>query len=101
MRGDDQHHMNLTLALGLKYEPPQRTEFLPSRQEGAPSDFKQAMPSTDTALKSSPVIDVKPIENKHPSPKPSDKKDYDYLAYNMRATLDIIHAVGTQLHITI
>jgi len=93
--------MSLTLALGLKYDPPQRTEFLPIRQEGISDDLKQGTTTSTTRLKDSPVIDIKAIERDAPSAIQTDHQQYHYLSYNMHATLNILHAIGTQLHITI
>lgn len=93
--------MSLTLALGLKYESPKKTAFLPSRQEGATFDLEQAPTSNNTSVQSNPILDVKAIETNTPSTIQTSHKHYDYLTYNMRATLDIMHAIGTQLHITI
>ncbi|GEM_PF-5098745 len=93
--------MGLTLALGLKYEPSQRAEFLPSRQEATSFNLKQGLTSNDTNVKNNPVIDVKPIEINTPPTTRINNQHYDYLTYNIRATLDIMHAIGTQLHITI
>jgi len=93
--------MSLTLALGLKYESPQKTEFSPLRQEGLSANLKQDVPSRDTALKSQPVIDVKPIKTTTAATTPATNQQYNYLSYNMHATLNILHAIGTQLHISI
>jgi hypothetical protein len=93
--------MSLTLALGLKYEPPQRTEFLPSRQEGTSFNLEQGLTPNDTSVKSNPVIDVKPIEINTPPTTQVSSQHYDYLTYNIRATLDILQAIGTRLHISI
>lgn len=93
--------MSLTLALGLKYESPQKTKFLPSRQESTAFGLEQSPTSDSTSVKSDPVIDIKPIEKSAPLTVQTGRQHYHYLAYNMRATLDIIHAIGTQLHITI
>ncbi len=101
MGGENRHYMNLTLALGLKYESLQRAKFLPSRQEGTAFDLEQGRTSNNTSVKSDPVIDVKPIEINIPPSTQAGSQRYDYLTYNMRATLDIMHAIGTQLHITI
>jgi hypothetical protein len=102
MRGDKQHYMNLTLALGLKYESLQKTEFLPSRQEGFSDALKQNTATNGTELKSDSIIDVKPIEIiDTPVSTQAGSQRYDYLTYNMRATLDILQAIGTRLHISI
>jgi len=102
MRGDNQHYMNLTLALGLKYESLQRTEFSPSRQEGFSDALKQNTAANSTPLKSDSIIDVKAIEIISPSASAQEASQrYDYLTYNMRATLDILQAIGTRLHISI
>jgi len=93
--------MNLTLALGLKYESLQKTEFLPARQEGFSDALKQSTTTDSSHLKTDPVIDVKAIETDTPPSKKTASKHYNYLSYNMHATLNILHAIGTQLHISI
>jgi len=93
--------MNLTLALGLKYESPQKIEFSPSQQEGLSSSQKQVISTRNTELKSQSIIDVKPIDSVSPSSLQTINKHYNYLSYNMHATLNILHSIGTQLHITI
>ena len=93
--------MSLTLALGLKYDPPQRTEFLPIRQEGISNDLEQGTTTSATRLKDSSVIDVKAIERDAPSATQAGHQQYHYLSYNMHATFNRLHAIGTQLHITI
>jgi hypothetical protein len=102
MRGDKQHYMNLTLALGLKYESLQKTKFLPAQQEGFSDALKQNTATNSTVLKSDTIIDVKPIEIiDTPASAQTGNQRYDYLTYNMRATLDILQAIGTRLHISI
>lgn len=101
MRGDKQHYMNLTLALGLRYESLQKTEFLPSRQEGFSDALKQNTTTNDSYLQPDPVIDVKAIATDAPPATQISSQHYNYLSYNMHATLNILHAIGTQLHISI
>ncbi|MDQ6967700.1 MAG: hypothetical protein Q9M14_03350 [Mariprofundaceae bacterium] len=93
--------MNVTLALGLKYESQQRTETLPLRQEALANAPKQDLTTSSANLKSNPIIDVTPIKTVSPTRNPIINQHYDYLSYNMRATLNILQAIGTQLHITI
>ena len=93
--------MSLTLALGLKYESPQKTGFSPLRQEGVSANLKQDVPTSNTELKSQPIIDVKPIEVTTSSTTQAANQQYSYLSYNMHATLNMLHAIGTQLHISI
>jgi len=91
--------MSLTLALGLKYEPSQREKFSPPRQEETASEPTQTTHNTE--LKSQDIIDVQAIESKTLASPPTSQKHYTYLSYNMHATLNILHAIGSQLHITI
>jgi len=93
--------MGLTLALGLKYESSQKTEFSPLRQEGFSANLKQDVTSRDVELKNQAIIDIKPIEITKPPTTKSTAQQYNYLSYNMHATLNILHAIGTQLHISI
>jgi len=84
--------MKVTLAMGLQYE--HTPKHSPSSGQ---SDFSAHLNPSEK------VIDVEPIDVSQASSKrfPATMKTFDYLTYNIKAGLDFLPVIGTQLDMSI
>lgn len=83
--------MQLTLAMGLKYEPGPGYSLLPDRKDGQESGFVRPKISE-------PVIDVEAIElHQVQVINPGKVKRFEYLIYDLHAGVVLIPEIGSRL----
>lgn len=88
--------MELTLAMGLKYESGPGYSLLPDRRDGQESGFVR--PKNSGPATAEPIIDVEAIELfEGRVVQPERIRHFEYLIYDLHAGVVLIPEVGSRL----
>ncbi|MDX8404038.1 MAG: hypothetical protein R8K54_06485 [Mariprofundaceae bacterium] len=89
--------MELTLAMGLKYEPGPGYSLLPDQKKGQGYSFVR--PKNSETVMTEPVIEVEAVEVVQGRVVNTGSKirRFEYLIYNLHAGVVLIPEIGTRL----
>jgi len=88
--------MELTLAMGLKYEPGPGYSLLPDHRSG--QEMGSVRSENSAPARVDPVIDVEAIEVRQGQVVSSGRRNhFEYLVYDLRADVVMIPELGSKL----